>query len=309
MLDKEPSQFSAFFQRFGQPVYRGKILSRLFGIFNEELVRFWAADERSPYRDIGRPTIFNAGDVKGRTLDFTFEDRATRKRFVVEMKCEIEFQDYRFMTLREPGQLNHHKKPAFDLFRSLARDPQCCRVHVHRQPIDVAGAILVWGDVTEAGRSATIAACGFHDIVGMNRILEDLWLWQPKPFVAFLQSLSNSSTDLFEFLSGKEEQMIQVFKKNDEGYIQWREIHSDGFICNIPYPNARNERKYYLPQICVHKPPCRHLSTNRNGEQPWTTNDFFKICADDLRLIEDWIIRHAELPQGWQLRRCGTCAP
>jgi hypothetical protein len=180
------------------------------------------------------------------------------------------------MTLHEAGQLNHHKKPAFDLFRSLARDHQACRVQVQRQPIEVAGAILIWGDVTEAGRSAIIADCGFHDVIGINRILEDLWLWRTEPYVSFIHSLSNWSNELFEFLNDKEQQMIQVFKKDDAGYIRWRDAHHNDYICNVPYPNARKEREYYLARICLHKASCHQVGPDKNGEKPWTTNDFFK---------------------------------
>lgn len=205
MADAEPSRFAAFFKPPHQPEIRGKFLSRLFGIFSENLVRFWAADSRSPYRDIGRPTVYDESSGGRSTLDFTFEDRATGKLFVVEMKCEIEFQGYSFLTLSDPDQLNHHKKPAFDRFRRLARDPQSCPVKVKGHSITVAGAILIWGDVKEAGQSATVAACGFHDIVGMNRIMADLWHWQPEPFVAFIQSLGDWSNDLFVFLLSKEQ--------------------------------------------------------------------------------------------------------
>jgi hypothetical protein len=309
LMDEEQSKFSAFFQKPNQALLRGKFHSRLFGIFSEELVRFWAADERCPYRDIGRPTVFNASVGKGSTLDFTFEDRVTSERFVVEMKCEIELQGYRFMTLREAGQLNHHKKPAFDLFRSLARDHRACRVQVQRQPIEVAGAILIWGDVTETGRSAIIADFGFHDVIGMNRILDDLWLWRPEPFVLFIHSLSNWSKELFEFINDKEQKMIQVFKKDDAGYIKWRDDHHNDYICNIPYPNARNEQEYYLAHICLHKASCHQVGPDKNGEKPWTTNDFFKICADDLQLIDGWIRAHAELPAPWKLKLCSKCKP
>ncbi len=305
MSDSQPSQLAAFFKKSGQPAHRGKFLSRVFGIFNEELVRLWAADERCRYRDIGRPTVFNASDGKGFTLDFLFEDRVTHKHFIVEMKCEIEFQGYRFMTLRDPKQLDHHKKPAFDLFRSLARDPQSCRVQVHREPIEVDGAILIWVDVKENGRSAIISTFGFHDVVGMNRIVEDLWIWRPEPFVSFIQSLSNWSDELFGFIDGKEHQMIRPFKHDDKGYISWRDCHPNGFICNIPY--SRGEQSW--KPICIHKASCHVLASNKNDEQPWTTKGYFKICAEEMQTIQDWIRTNVEVPTGLQLKKCSKCAP
>lgn len=300
-MESKPSRFAEFFQQPHQPAFRGKFLSRLFGIFSEEMVRFWAADDRSPYRDIGRPTIFDVVDVGRSTLDFTFEDRATGRRFVVEMKCEIEFQGFRFLTLSNPSQLDHHTKPAFDQFRRTARDPQSCRVQVKGNPIDVAGAILIWGDVTDAGKSATIAACGFHDIIGMNRIMADLWLWQPKPFVAFIQSLSDWSNDLFMFLSGKGQEMLIKFENNDAEYISWRDSHPDGYVCNVLYSEGEHSWK----SICVHKASCQSVKKNSyHGDSVWTTNKYFKICAEDLQSIENRLRSEGKLPKEQQLRRC-----
>lgn len=36
---------------------RDNFRSRLFGMFSEDVVRYWAANEKSPYGCIGRPTI------------------------------------------------------------------------------------------------------------------------------------------------------------------------------------------------------------------------------------------------------------
>lgn len=305
-MESKPSRFAEFFQQPHQPAFRGKFLSRLFGIFSEELVCLWAADDRSPYRDIGRPTVFDAS-VGGRsTLDFTFEDRTTGQRFVVELKCEIEFQGYRFLTLSDPGQLAHHKKPAFDQFRSLARDPQSFPVHVKGQPINVDGAILIWGDVTDAGKAATVAACGFHDVIGLNSILDDLWLWQPKPFVAFIQSLGDWANHLFIFLSGKGQEMLQEFKKDDDGYRNWRDGHANGYIGNIPY--SKGKRSW--ASINTHKASCVCVKRNSfHGESVWTTNKYYKICAEDLQIIDEYIRNNTELPTNEKLRRCGACSP
>lgn len=36
---------------------RDNFLSRLFGMFNEDIVRYWARDEQAPYENEGRPTL------------------------------------------------------------------------------------------------------------------------------------------------------------------------------------------------------------------------------------------------------------
>ena len=38
---------------------------------------------------------------------------------MVEMKCEIEFQDFKFLTLSNPMQLEHHRKPGLSVVFEL----------------------------------------------------------------------------------------------------------------------------------------------------------------------------------------------
>mgnify|MGYP000523508818 CR=1 FL=1 len=87
-------QFVAAFKRPGAPGSRGKYLSRVFGIFSEEIVRIWAADPRAPFEDLGRPTLRVDGEDGYSTLDFTLRSRDTELIFPAELKCEIEYQGY-----------------------------------------------------------------------------------------------------------------------------------------------------------------------------------------------------------------------
>lgn len=91
--------FRDLFQQQGAPAARGKFLSRLFGIFSETIVQIWSEDERAPYRNLGRPTLSGSSGVRNPALDFLFECRRTGRRFVVEQKCEIEFNGFRYFTL------------------------------------------------------------------------------------------------------------------------------------------------------------------------------------------------------------------
>lgn len=87
------------------PPEKGSFLSRIFGIFNEEIVRIWARDSRSPYNIFERrPTLF--GGSRNYTLDFLFEKDGAL--FVSEMKCEIQYHNYRYWRLESPAQLKHH---------------------------------------------------------------------------------------------------------------------------------------------------------------------------------------------------------
>ncbi len=55
---------------------RDKFFSRLFGIFNEEIVRCWGKAPQAPYEEIGRPTVKSIGAKRGYTLDFTFRSKS-----------------------------------------------------------------------------------------------------------------------------------------------------------------------------------------------------------------------------------------
>lgn len=101
--------FRDLFQQDDAPAARGKFLSRLFGIFSETIVQIWSEDERAPYRNLGRPTLSGPSQARAPTLDFLFECRRTGRRFVVEQKCEIEFNGFRYFTLTAPDQLTHQQ--------------------------------------------------------------------------------------------------------------------------------------------------------------------------------------------------------
>lgn len=128
---------------------REKFLSRLFGIFNEEVVDAWCCNENSPYKNLGRPSIYDQ-DKKylNTTLDFTFEDKNGGK-YIVEMKAELQYQKFKYMILDNASDTeflkNHLKKQAFKLFVN----PGDNIVQVDGKNIKPNGSILVWGSIKE----------------------------------------------------------------------------------------------------------------------------------------------------------------
>ncbi len=75
---------------------RAKFLSRLFGILSEQIVSLWTSDERVPYLDLDRPTIKTSDNNRGHALDFALQERSSGNIYVSEMKCEIEYQNFRY---------------------------------------------------------------------------------------------------------------------------------------------------------------------------------------------------------------------
>ena len=303
--------FDSFFKRPQASPKRAKFLSRLFGIFSEELVNIWAEDERSPYLNLGRPTIYGAEGEKNHTLDFTFEDRITGKRFVVEMKCEIEYQGFKYLTLTRPEQLDHHKKSAFTALLRAAKRPNDRSVCVKGDERVVAGAILIWGAVSAEGRKSVIKKFGFHDVIGIERIVSDLAKWKPKALTALTGNYSDWSNELFEFLLNRKKGLValEIFEKNDKGFIEWRDANPNGFIANAPNSNLQDARKFNWTLIKLHDANCSALRANKNGEQRWTSNGYFKICSNDIDKVDEWFEVNASSPPNWKVPRCQKCCP
>ena len=180
---------------------RDKFLSRLFGIFSEDIVRTWCEDNRSRYRDLGRPTIRSRTERRGRTLDFTFQSRQDGRIFVGELKCELEFENYRYLMLTSSSQLDHHKGEAFARFLDVARNPGRYMVTVEGKSIQVAGSILVWGSVTGKGRAAVMKEKGFKDVLSLEEIIAELQDWGSEGYRRLLADRAAWCQNLFEQLA------------------------------------------------------------------------------------------------------------
>jgi len=178
---------------------RDKFLSRVFGIFNEEIVRIWCANNKSPFKDLGRPTVY---EKKGKhyTLDFLLEDRFGH-RYVAEMKCELEYQKYRFMVLEKCSQIKHHlNKRAFQIFIELAKDPDSYLVKCQGNDVEIDGSILVWGSATDCGIENSKSKYGISDIISTEQVISDLIYWGDKEYLKHVNSHKQWCDQLFSAL-------------------------------------------------------------------------------------------------------------
>jgi hypothetical protein len=175
--------------------------SRLFGLFSEEIVRVWAADTRAPYEDVGRPTLFAPGDIRGSTLDFMLRRRGDNRQFVAELKAEFAFEKYAYLRLSDPGQLRHHQGvPAFARLLEMTRSPGAYEVRVGGKRVVADGAVLVWGAVSEPGRQAVVETFGFTDVLSLEEILVDLRAWSSPAWRKRLGQFRSWSNGLFDAL-------------------------------------------------------------------------------------------------------------
>ena len=198
--DPSVSDFVDLFREPAHPT-RAKFLARLFGIFSEDIVSLWASMPSAPYENLGRPTLRFADETTASTLDFTFRSRASNHTFVVEMKCEIEYHNFRYFVLESPEQLAHHTKPAFRAFLRAARDPAAAHVRVRGHVVPIQGAILVWGAGTRVGCDAVRQHYGLADVPTVESMIRDLADVPDPRYLALLDDRRRWANEMFDGLS------------------------------------------------------------------------------------------------------------
>ena len=184
------------------PPEKGSFLSRVFGIFSEEVIRIWARAEESPYSiHDKRPTLYEkCGSSKRATLDFLLQKDGGF--FVSEMKCEIQYQNYKYWRLTDPEQLKHHysSSNSFRMFLDLSRDTDSVRVLAAGEPIDVKGTVLVWGASTSEGECLVKSRFGIADILTVESCVNDLVAWDNQQYLNLLKAREHWLSSLFKGL-------------------------------------------------------------------------------------------------------------
>ena len=179
--------FRALFKSNPPAPAQDNYLARLLGLFSEEIVRIWCAAPQSPYRDLGRPRVVVPPSTKGYTLDFTLQSTQHGHNYVAEMKCWPAYQNYRYLTLRDAEQLQACEDSPFDAFLAVAAAPSRCKVSVGGEPQPMSGAILIWSDVTESGRTAVRQAYHLTTVLSLREIIDDLVTWEDERYQVFLK--------------------------------------------------------------------------------------------------------------------------
>ena len=193
--------FVDFFQQPDRPG-RDKFLSRLFVIFSEEVVRAWCNLPDARYQDLGRPYLKRSDEGRGHVLDFTLRDSPSGRLYVAEMKCELEYERYRYLQLTDPEQVGRHEKEskAFQKFIEVGREPDAIPVTVNRKPVEISGSVLIWGAATPHGAESVCEAYGFHGLLTIEDMLPALQANPPAEWSERIADLRAWSKELFDFL-------------------------------------------------------------------------------------------------------------
>ena len=204
-----PSQFVKLFQ-VPENQARAKFLSRVFGIFSENIVCLWSKSAGAPYENLGRPTVRFDDEVTRSTLDFTLRNKESTKTYVAEMKCEIEYEHFKYFVLTSPKQLDHHRrtKPAFRSFLRAACEPSAARVTVRersvRRSVHVDGAILIWGAATLMGCADVREKFKLADVLTVESMVDDLTRSNDEDYVAMLEDRRKWLNEMFYGLEAGE---------------------------------------------------------------------------------------------------------
>jgi hypothetical protein len=180
---------------------RHKFLSRLFGLFSENLVRIWCRTAHSPYEDLRRPVLTRVGTDKGYALDFTLRSKQTSKTYIAEPKSWMEYENYRYLTLFSSTQLYSMGNTAFEVFLEMARQPSLYPVRVNGNPVSLSGSILIWGRVHRDSIEQIKADTGIADLISQENTIGQLVQSGNEEFTSFIQERARWSSELFQSLT------------------------------------------------------------------------------------------------------------
>ena len=194
-------------ESFNQEKYeRNKFLARIFGIFNEEIVRIWCKSPTTPYIDLGRPTIYAKNAKKGNTLDFTLMKKGTGEIFIAEMKSWLAYNKYKFLELDSDFDFETYagKSTSFKNFLKLTKNPKKFKVKIKknkkREVKTAEGGILIWPVVKETSKKSLCEKYGFHDILSLEDIISDLIKEKNVEYINFLKEKKSWIDYLFSNL-------------------------------------------------------------------------------------------------------------
>ncbi len=176
-------------------------LSRVFGIFSEDIVRIWCKNPQSQYTDLGRPSLYDKEDKYTKTtLDFCLKNN-DEDIFIAEQKSELAYQDYKYIELNSIDQLKHHDKAAFTKFLETAKDPRTYDVKIDGKKYAIKGSILIWGCVNNEEKEKIKKGFSLHDILSLEDIINNLITWKDKNYKTYIENRKKWINELMSNLN------------------------------------------------------------------------------------------------------------
>jgi hypothetical protein len=89
---------------------------------------------------------------------------------------------------------------------------------------------------------------------------------------------------------------VQIFVRNDTGYLAWLASHRDGFVVNCHEKPVAN-------YLMLHRATCAWI--NPPKFKNWTTVGYIKACSPTVDDLDSWALAAT----GGRLRHCKSCKP
>jgi hypothetical protein len=186
-------------------------LSRILGVFSESIVDFWLANEKCPYRSLGRPSLYSNDNKKLATLDFIFQSKTDNKNYLVEQKCFFGFKNGRLSTMSTDeifikefekwSSAKANSTPAWKYFSNFSEEAY--EVKVKSEKIVIAGTMLLWASCEKEGAVKFQEKLGINKIIGIDSIINNLKEWEDSNYLNFIDTRKNWIIDLLDNLNVK----------------------------------------------------------------------------------------------------------
>jgi len=183
-------------------------LARIIGIIGEDITKFWLSNVNCEYINCGRPTIY-WGENQRATLDFLIRKKESDHSdfYLVEQKNFFAYQNGNLRTIDDvPEFYNTYDKwsksktkssPAWKIFNELNSHAYRIKVKGLDEVFKINGTILIWGAVNELASLKFKEKYGFHDVIGLVSMVEDLISWKDQDFEKFVLDRERWTRELF----------------------------------------------------------------------------------------------------------------
>ena len=184
------------------------ILSRVFAIFSEDIMRLYFNGVNSKYSDLGRPSRKKGRD--GPVWDFTIEDDG--KLYVAEMNCEISLDGYKYACLdSEKWVKRQEDSNNFGVLMKIAKGEDRKPVRISsstdkalRDGFVPDGVVIIWGSVDSSTRQSLIAKYDkLHDVLSVEDAISKLILKEPG-YLSLIDRMKHLIDEFYDRLSGSD---------------------------------------------------------------------------------------------------------
>ncbi len=186
---------------------KNNFMARIIGLIGEDITNCWLANPNCEYENYGRPTISLTKDQKivKATLDFLIKRKKGPSKdhiYLVEQKNFFAHYKGNLRKIDSATAFSENYKkwsdrkckstPAWEIFTELSnknRDEYTYSIKTKKgesvHTIDkIDGTMLIWYDVSEdkAVKDKFIDDNGFHDVIGLTSMVNDLKRWKDSKF-------------------------------------------------------------------------------------------------------------------------------